>query len=147
MEIEGIIVMELPLEEGVSQRTGNPWRKKGWVLETMGQFPRKAMFTAFGDRIDNFKFEVGKAYSVSVDVESREFNGRWYTDLRVFNYRPLDNVQPGYPQAPGTAYGQPAAPAAGPQFGQPAAPAAPAAPVAPATPTLPDADPTEDLPF
>lgn len=150
MEIEGILILDLPLEEGVSQRTGNSWKKKSWVLETMGQYPRKAKFDVFGDRVEMFKqLEVGKAYSVSVDVESREFNGRWYTDLRAFNFRPLENVQPGYPQPMPQAqqFGQPAPQAyapqapAGPQFSQPAAPAAPA------QQPLPPADATEDLPF
>lgn len=148
MDIEGILIMDLPLEEGVSQRTGNTWKKKSWVLETMGQYPRKAKFDVFGDRVETFKqLEVGKAYSISVDVESREFNGRWYTDLRAFNFRPLDNVQPAYQQPAQGGYQQPAGPAfqqpastapAGPQFGQPATPA---------PSPLPAADATEDLPF
>lgn len=39
MEIEGKIIRDLPLQEGVS-RAGNPWKKKEWVLETFGQYPR-----------------------------------------------------------------------------------------------------------
>ena len=150
MEIEGILIMDLPLEEGVSQRTGNPWRKKGWVIETLGQYPRKVKFDAFGEKIDTFNLELGKAYAVSVDVESREFNGRWYTDLRAYSCRPLDNAQPGTMQggyqqpAPAGGYQQPVfqqpqAQPAGPQFGNPAN-------VAPQNP-LPPADSTEDLPF
>lgn len=142
MEIEGIIIMDLPLEEGVSQRTNNPWRKKSWVLETLGQYPRKAKFDVFGDRIDTFKFEMGKAYAVSVDVESREFNNRWYTDLKAYSYRPIEDAHPGMQAPMQGGYQQPAQPAyqqpAGPQFGQPAQPA---------SQPLPQADATEDLPF
>ena len=147
MEIEGIVVMELPLEEGVSQRTGNPWRKKGWIIETLGQYPRKAKVDVMGDRVDSFQLEVGKTYSISVDVESREYNGRWYTDLRAYSWRPLENQQPvqggyqqpmGGPQFQQAPVSQPAQPA-GPQFGG-------AAPTAPGT-VLPTEDPTEDLPF
>lgn len=83
MEIEGKIIMDLP-EEGGTSKAGNPWRKKSYVLETLGQYPRKAKFDIFGDRIDTLRAEVGKTYRVSVDVESREFNGRWYTDLRAY---------------------------------------------------------------
>ena len=43
MEIEGKIIRDLPLQEGVS-RAGNPWKKKEWVLETFGQYPRQVCF-------------------------------------------------------------------------------------------------------
>ena len=54
------------------------------MLETFGQYPRKVKFDLFGDRIDQVRLEAGKSYKVSVDAESREFNGRWYTDLRAY---------------------------------------------------------------
>ena len=150
MELEGIIIMDLPLEEGVSQRTGNPWKKKSWVLETLGNYPRKVKFDIFGDRVGTMNFELGKCYVVSVDAESREFNGRWYTDLRAFNSRPSENMGPqGVPNQfgqPGPQFGQQAPQQqfgqtpAGPQFGQQTAQDTSQGP-------LPAADPTEDLPF
>lgn len=146
MEIEGKIVLDLPLQSGTS-KAGNPWKKKEWVLETFGSYPKKVKVQAFGDRVDNLRLEVGKDYRLSVDLESREFNGRWYTDVSV--YRAEDFVQqpqPGYQQPaygaadPQGAYGQspvgyqqPAQPA----FGAPAAPAFDSAP----------ANSDEDLPF
>jgi hypothetical protein len=71
-----------------------------------------------GDRIDNFKFEAGKRYNVSIDVQSREYNGKWYTDARVFAYRPLDEAA----ASTNSDFNQPVAqPApAAPAFGQPA---------------------------
>lgn len=144
MEIEGIIIMDLPLEEGVS-KAGNPWKKKGWVLETQSQYPRKVKFDVFGDRVNTLTFEVGKNYAVSVDVESREFNGRWYTDLRAFNCRVIEGGAPAIQQQPG--FGQPApqygVPQSGPQFGQAAQEPAPFM----QSPGLPASDETEDLPF
>ncbi len=81
MEIQGKIIMDLPLLEGVS-KAGNPWKKKEWVLETTNvAYPRKVKFDVFGDRVDNFKVQVGREYIIKCDVESREFNGRWYTDV------------------------------------------------------------------
>lgn len=140
MEIEGIVIIDLPLEEGVSQRTGNAWKKKGWVLETLGgQFPRKVKFDVFGDRVNTFNLEMGKSYAISVDVESREFNGRWYTDLRAYNYRLLDNagVAPGQQGGYHNPVGQQPA---GPQFvQQPAA--------APQNTVLPQEDANDELPF
>lgn len=90
MDIEGMIIQDLG-EVGGTSRAGNPWRKHEWVMETLGQYPRKVKFDVFGDRCDTLKFELGKSYVVMVDPESREFNGRWYTDLRAFNSRPSEN--------------------------------------------------------
>lgn len=139
MEIEGKIILDLP-EEGGTSKAGNLWRKKSWVLETFGQYPRKVKFDLFGDRIDSIRLEAGKVYKVSVDAESREFNGRWYTDLRAFAAQEI-----GAPQM------QQAAPAT--QFS--AAPAAPTQQSVPADPFASTAQPTDpfasgdtdDLPF
>lgn len=97
MEIEGMIIRDLGETGGTSQRTGNPWRKHGWVMEIPGQYPRKAKFDVFGDRCSTMTFELGKTYAVQVDVESREFNDKWYTDLRAYAARPVEggvNVGP-----------------------------------------------------
>ena len=88
-------------------------------------------FDFFGDRADQFVFEVGDIITLSYDIESREFNGRWYTDIRGFKAVKEDPnaiapaaaapyPAPGEP-APAPAPGEPApAPAPGPDaFGQP----------------------------
>lgn len=93
MEIEGMIIRDLGQFDGVS-KAGNPWKKHEWVLETTGQYPRKVKFTVFGDKTNTLTFELGKSYVIQVDVESREYNERWYTDLTAYNCRLLD-VAPG----------------------------------------------------
>lgn len=139
MEIEGKIILDLP-EEGGTSKAGNLWRKKSWVLETFGQYPRKVKFDLFGDRIDNIHIEAGKVYKVSVDAESREFNGRWYTDLRAYAAQEV-----GMPPI------QQQSSAAAPFGGAPAQSAQPAA-ADPFASTAQPSDPfasgdTDDLPF
>ena len=90
MEIEGMIIRDLGQFEGIS-KAGNPWKKHEWVLETTSQYPRKVKFTVFGDKVNTLTFELGKSYVLQVDVESREFNERWYTDITAFNARPAEN--------------------------------------------------------
>lgn len=143
MEVEGKIIMDLPLEEGIS-RAGNAWKKKSWVLETFGMYPKKVKFDVFGDRADSLKFELMQDYVVSVDLESREFNGRWYTDVRAFAMRPYqagETPQGNYPNQTSN-YQQPVAPQ-GPQFG--------AAPqpdyVQSQMPDIPQSSSDEELPF
>lgn len=135
MDIEGKIILDLPLEEGIS-KAGNPWKKKGWVLETLGQYPRRVKFDVFGDRVSTLTFEVNKTYVVSLDAESREFNGRWYTDLRAFNARESANVAAGQQFTAPTQYTQQAS---APVAGMPASPAI--------NIDITETDPTEDLPF
>lgn len=101
MDIEGRIIIDLGLQSGTS-KAGNPWKKREMVLETFGPYPRKVKFHIFGDRVDTIQVEQGKDYVLSFDLESREFNGRWYTDVNVYRAMPYVNPQPspepgGYP--------------------------------------------------
>lgn len=132
MEVSGKVIQILPLQEGIG-RNGNPWKVQTAILETQEQYPRKVCFEIFGeDRIKNNPFNVDDVITISFDIESREFNGRWYTSIRAYR------VQQGVVDA--------AAPAAAP-----AATAPVAAAEAPAANTEPfDASPSDestDLPF
>lgn len=103
MEIQGKIIQKLDLKTGTS-KAGTPWQKQEWVLETFDRFPKKIKVQTFGDRVNNIHMEPGKDYIVSVDIESREYNGNWYTDVSVYAAREMDGAQNagGYnaPQAP-----------------------------------------------
>lgn len=140
MEIQGKIILKLQLQEGTS-KAGNPWKKQEYVLETLSNYPRKVKFDFFGDRVDQFPLEVGDEVTVSFDLESREFNGRWYTDVRAFSCQKglaPAGTAPAAPQAP-----QPQAPAAGPV---PPVGAQQQAPLPPAGEGFAD-DSGTDLPF
>ena len=101
MEIEGKIILDLGLQSGIS-KAGNQWKKKEYVLETFGQYPKKVKFTVFGDRVDTIDIQVGNSYVLSVDLESREFNERWYTDVNCYGSRPyMPAGQQAYPQQGG----------------------------------------------
>ena len=144
MELIGKIIQVLPLQEGVS-KAGNAWKKQEYILETLGtQYPRKVCFNLFGDNVDKFPMQVGQDVTVSIDIESREFNGRWYTDVRAWNV--LNGVQLAGAPAPGFAAAptQPAAPAPG-FASAPAQPAPQAAPAQPSPAAIPT--PADDLPF
>lgn len=86
MEIEGTIIRYLGRQSGTS-KAGNPWKKDEYVLETPGTYPKQVKFTIFGEKCEDMKCEVGKSYILSVDIESREFNERWYTDVNCYARR------------------------------------------------------------
>ena len=84
MEVVGKIIQVLPAQEGVG-RNGNPWKVQPYVLETLDQYPRKVHFEVFGeDRIKQNPCDLDQLVTVSFDIESREFNGRWYTSIRAW---------------------------------------------------------------
>ena len=143
MELIGKIVQVLPLRTGTS-KAGNPWQVQEYILETLGtQYPRKVCFELFGDNVNKFPMQVGQEVTVSIDVESREFNGRWYTSVRAWNV--VQGIQlPGVAAPAPAAYSapQPSAPGAPVASGVPAPPA----PAAPATPAG-SVGAADDLPF
>lgn len=110
MEISGKIIQVLPLQTGVAKNSGNPWQSQSYVLETQEQYPKKVCFEVFGEqRIKENPCQLDDLVTVSFDIESREFNGRWYTSVRAWR------VQQGIVEA---------APAEGVQAPQAAAPQA-----------------------
>lgn len=121
MEITGRIIFDLPEQNGTS-KAGNAWRKKEYVLETEDTYPKKVHFDFFGDRVDQFPLKVGQRIKLSFDIESREYNGRWFTSIRGWRAEDADS-----------------APAATAGMGAPAA--------APAAPVPPVVNATDDLPF
>lgn len=143
LEIEGRISQKFPVQSGQSAR--GLWEKQDFVLEYQdGNFPASACFTAFGsDKVKELApFKVGDAVKVAFNLRGREYNGRWYNDLRVWKVTAAGAAAPQqYGAAPAAPQYSPA-----PQYGQPAGPT-PVAP-APGLDDIPAAEPPEnDLPF
>ena len=99
MEITGKIIVALPELSGTS-RAGNQWKKRDYVLETQESYPRKVAFNFFGDKVDQFPLAVGDMVKLSFDIESREYQGRWYTDIRGWKAEKVDATAPQSTQAP-----------------------------------------------
>ena len=142
MELTGKIIAEFNERGGISNRTGNEWKAKSYVLEVPGEFPRKLVFDVFGvDRLQAFNIQIGELLTVHFDIDAHEYNGRWFNDVRAFR---VDRGQ----AAPTAAPMPEAAPAASASEAAPAqeAPVAPqAAPIDAAPFEAPSA--TDDLPF
>lgn len=110
MEISGKIIQVLPEQGGVGKTSGKEWKLQAYVLETQEQYPRKVHFEVFGeDRIKANPCQLDDLVTVSFDLESREFNGRWYTSVRAWKIQQgiVETTATVQPQAVPTA--QPAA--------------------------------------
>lgn len=91
MDIQGKIIAVLPQQSGVSQRTGNAWASQEYVIETHDQYPRKCCFRVFGaDRIAQFGIKSGEELTVSFDIDSHEYNGRWFNNITAWQVQRVD---------------------------------------------------------
>jgi hypothetical protein len=82
MDISGKIIQFLPVQTG-SGKNGT-WKKQEFILETGDTYPKKVCIAVWGDKIDIASFKAGETINVSFDVESREYNGKWYTDVKAW---------------------------------------------------------------
>ena len=82
MELSGKMIQLLPEKSGESAR--GPWRKQEYILETDGQYSKQVCFMVWSDKIDEFAIKEGETLVVSINLESREYNGRWYTDVKAW---------------------------------------------------------------
>lgn len=80
MEIVGKIIVALEPKSGVG-KSGNPWKKREYVLETQETYPKKIFFSFFGDRADAYPLSVGQMVRLYFDINAREWNGNWFTDI------------------------------------------------------------------
>jgi Domain of unknown function (DUF3127) len=82
MELKGKVIQLLPQQSGMGKK--GPWKKQEFIVETQSQYPKKVCLSIWGDKIDQFGISVGDQVNVAVDLESREYNGRWYTEARAW---------------------------------------------------------------
>ncbi|MBP9993350.1 MAG: DUF3127 domain-containing protein [bacterium] len=98
MELIGKVLQLGTLTEGNSPR--GPWKKQELIVETVENFPRKICVLCWNDRVNEANgFFVGQVITMQISIESREFNGKWYTDVRVIRFD-LNQGQPVVQQQP-----------------------------------------------
>lgn len=119
------------LEEQSGEGRNGPWRKQEFILETPGEYPKQVCIVQWGDNIDKHNVQEGETLTAHIDIQSREYNGRWYTDVKAWRIERAGGGAGG-PGGPGDPSGGPGAPGADVWEGGP---------------SLPTADEDDDLPF
>ena len=121
MEVNGKVIVVQPIQTGEGRN--GLWKKQEYVIEydPNSQYPRRMMFNLWGDKIDQFNIQEGQLVRVSFDIDCREYNGRWYNDIRAWKIEANDGSLAEY------------------SFTQ--------ASQDPLTPSLSPSDDTSDLPF
>ena len=88
--IEGTLIQILKSESGVS-KSGKEWQKQEFLVETTEQFPKKICFTLFADKMSLLNgFTEGDSVSVNYNIESRDFNGKWYHNVTCWKIEKLN---------------------------------------------------------
>jgi len=82
MNITAKLTQLLPLQTGMSKN--GQWRKQDIIVETDSQYPKKICISIWGDKIDEKQLIIGNILDISFDLESREFNNKWYTDIKAW---------------------------------------------------------------
>ncbi|MDR1021953.1 MAG: DUF3127 domain-containing protein [Prevotellaceae bacterium] len=129
MELKAKLIQMLPLQTGEGRN--GMWKKQDIIVETEGTYPKKVCISIWGDRVNPSVLVMDSMLNISFDLESREFNGRWYTDSRAWKIEPADGSIHSTPVA--------GAPVAGAPASQPQAPEA--------APFTANEEGKDDLPF
>ncbi|MFZ4796057.1 MAG: DUF3127 domain-containing protein [Bacteroidia bacterium] len=107
MDLKGKVILSIPVVTGEGKN--GQWRKQEFLIETGDQYPKKVMFSLMGAKIDQNQVIEGQEVVVSFDAESREYNGKYYTNLNAWKVTPAGaapvaqppaqtNFQPSAPQ-------------------------------------------------
>ena len=94
MKVTGKIIAISPAREGTS--ANGDWKSQDYVVEYSenSRYPRKMMFSVLGaEKIDRFNIQVGQCVDVLYDVDAREWNGRWFNDIKAYDVRPVIATQ------------------------------------------------------
>lgn len=94
MEIQVKIAKILESQSFVSKKNGLTYVKHHFLGVTGGQYPKQIAFSVMGDdKWREMAVVVGKEYVVSFDVTSREWNGKWFTDVSCWRCVAVDSSQ------------------------------------------------------
>ncbi len=117
MEFEGTLFKILPAASGVSAR--GEWQRQEVIFDVQdGQYTRKVVVTFFNKEAEVKSMVEGQVYTVSINLESREYNGRWYTNVNGWRVLPKQAAAPVAAPAPSAMPPMPSSPVASePSYG------------------------------
>ena len=91
MQLTAKLFQILPIQTGTGKN--GEWRKQDIIVETDGQFAKKICISIWGDKINEGILNVGNNLKIDFDIESREYNGKWYTDVKAWKVEMAGGVQ------------------------------------------------------
>jgi Domain of unknown function (DUF3127) len=95
MQLTAKLIQLLPLQSGTGKN--GPWKKQDIIVETDSSYPKKICISIWGDKIDENKLKPGNQLAIDFDIESREYNGKWYTDVKAWKVEVANNTSQDIP--------------------------------------------------
>lgn len=84
MQITGKLILKLPPVKGTSSK--GEWTKQDIVIETNDKFP-KNICISFMKEVEKIQaVQIGSNLTVHINIESREYNGKWYTNVNGWKF-------------------------------------------------------------
>jgi len=82
MQLTAKLTQLLPIQTGIGKN--GEWKKQDIIVETDGQYPKKVCVSIWGDKINEGQLQIGNLLQIDFDIESREYNNKWYTDIKAW---------------------------------------------------------------
>lgn len=82
MQLTAKVTQLLPIQTGIGKN--GEWKKQDIIVETDGQYPKKVCISIWGDKINEGQLQIGNLLQIDFDIESREYNSKWYTDIKAW---------------------------------------------------------------
>ncbi|MBK6834237.1 MAG: DUF3127 domain-containing protein [Bacteroidetes bacterium] len=93
MNIQGKIVQVLPMQSGEGKK--GQWKRQQIIVEILGPYPKTICVSIWGALINESILIPGNNMDISIDIESKEFNGKWYTDIKAWKIELVkENIAP-----------------------------------------------------
>lgn len=92
LQLKGTV--EQVLEEQSGESKNGPWRKRDFILKTQGDYPKQICITQWGDNIDKADVQKGEEIVAYIDIQSREYKGNWYTDVKAWKIEKGSSFDP-----------------------------------------------------
>ncbi len=94
MKVTAKLIKKLPQISGNSKN--GTWVKNDLIFETTETYSKKICISVWGDKINVIELKEGDTYSVDFEIESKEYNNRWFTDLKAWKITSpsIDNFIP-----------------------------------------------------
>ena len=89
MQLTAKLTQLLPIQTGTGKN--GEWKKQDIIVETDGQYPKKVCISIWGDKINEGQLQIGNELKIDFDIESRDYNGRWYTDIKAWKMEPASS--------------------------------------------------------
>lgn len=97
LEIVGKVISVMPVRTG--QGSKGPWHSQEFVLETGDKYPKKVCMTVWGEEaINKYDLVPGMTVTAHIELDSREYNGKWYTNVKAWKIEWKEQRRPDFPK-------------------------------------------------